>query len=184
MNQTSPFVTHRSYPNIQLLRVDRPFTLEEYLTVEEITLDLGEFFSKDVSEIMSSPAIIVGLAASLNAVAGSMLDNRIGRDLVGDSGLEGIVPRSDVLRTLYNMAGTLTDLSASDAMSRDIVTVKSGAIVSEVRSMMEEHTIKKLPVVQDLNVVGVVTMTDIAQHRPTRVREVREPQDRRDEWTR
>lgn len=138
----------------------------------------------DVTDIMSSPAVSVSVDADLYDVAGEMLDKRIGSVLVGESGLDGIVTRSDVLRALYNMNGTLDDLSASDAMSRDIVTVNSAATVSEVLGMMEEHNIKKLPVIDDFDVIGMVTMTDIAQHQPNRVREVRDSIDRRDEWTR
>jgi hypothetical protein len=37
--------------------------------------------------------------------------------------------------------------------------------------------------VDDLDLVGVVTMTDIAQHMPSRVREVQERLERKDEWT-
>lgn len=42
---------------------------------------------------------------------------------------------------------------------------------------------KKLPVVEDLSVAGIVTITDIAAHWPERVSEVERTIERKDDWT-
>jgi CBS domain-containing protein len=48
---------------------------------------------------------------------------------------------------------------------------------------MATHDIKKLPVVEDFDLVGIVTLTDVARHQPKQVEEIRQEIESRDEWT-
>lgn len=143
----------------------------------------GVHYGMQVSEIMTSPVISVGPESDLREVVEAMLAHHVGSVLVIDAGLIGIVTRSDVLRAVYHLNGSIRGLTVTDAMSEEVITATRTDSITTVLSMMEEHNIKKLPVVEDLNVVGIVTMTDIAQHQPTRVREVRESIERKDDWT-
>lgn len=136
-----------------------------------------------VGEIMSSPVVAVSPESSLYTVVEKMVTNKVGSVLVIDDGLVGIVTRSDILRAVYYLDDSVSDLLVSDAMSEDMVTIERTASISKALQKMETHSIKKLPVVEDFDVVGIVTVTDIADHQPDRVREVRESLERKDEWT-
>lgn len=68
-------------------------------------------------------------------------------------------------------------------MSKDLYTIEPTASINAALGMMSEYNIKKLPVLEDFEVVGIVTMTDIARHQPKRVRNVRESMERKDDWT-
>lgn len=136
-----------------------------------------------VNEIMTSPVVTVDSGATLHTAVGTMLEHRVGSVVVLDSGLQGIVTRSDVLRAAYSARHSLTELSVTDAMSEDIVTTTKAASIRTVLRTMEDHNIKKLPVLDAFELVGIITTTDIAQHLPERVHEVRNVLERKDDWT-
>lgn len=100
-----------------------------------------------------------------------------------DAGLRGIITRTDVLCALYHLPGSLGDIPVTEPMSGDVVTTTATTAVTTALRTMEEHGVKKLPVLEDVDVTGIVTMTDIARHQPNQVREARETMDRKDEWT-
>lgn len=137
----------------------------------------------DVRQIMTSPVVTVDSTANLHEVVGTMLEHRIGSVLVTNSVIEGIVTRSDILRAAYHLDGSLADIPVTRAMTKEVVTTTPETSVNRVLEIMAEHNIKKLPVVAEFDVTGILTMTDIAEHQPERVREVRGAIDRKDDWT-
>jgi CBS domain-containing protein len=50
-----------------------------------------------------------------------------------------------------------------DWMTRDPITVTSGATLPEVHRLMMDHSIRRLPVVDDGKLVGIVTLGDIRE---------------------
>lgn len=51
-------------------------------------------------------------------------------------------------------------------MSKDIKTVHASARVEKAVEIMREHKIKKLPVILNNNIFGIITITDIANTLP------------------
>lgn len=113
---------------------------------------------------MSSLVVSVDGEATLEEAVGAMLVNRVGNVLVTETGLWGILTRSDVLRALTANSGTFAEVDAKDAMSADVVTVNPRASVETALRLMAEHEIKKLPIITDFEVVESVTTTDIARY--------------------
>lgn len=136
-----------------------------------------------VKDLMSTPPVTVGADATLQEAIEVMLEQRVGSAIVVDGGLRGIITRSDVLRAAYVAGGDLDAIAVTRGMSGDLVTTDPDTSVRQALQLMEVHDIKKLPVVENLELVGVVTMTDIAQHLPEQVREIQGGIDRRDDWT-
>lgn len=136
-----------------------------------------------VCESMSSPAVTIGPDTTLHDAIGTMLQHRIGSVIVVDSGPIGILTRSDVLRIAYFTENPLTEQQASEGMSKDLITIVQTSSVETALGTMEEHGIKKLPVMHNLELIGIITMTDIARYQPEHAREVRNRLERKDEWT-
>lgn len=135
-----------------------------------------------VAEIMTSPPVTVDPDTTLYDAIGVMLDHRIGSVVVVDSGPVGILTRSDVLRAIYHESGSLRDQPVRVGMSTNPITTTPATPIDSALNTMEEHGIKKLPVVADLELVGIVTLTDIARHQPERVRQIRDDVERKDDW--
>ncbi|AFZ72307.1 CBS domain-containing protein [Natronobacterium gregoryi] len=127
-----------------------------------------------VKQIMSTPAVTIGPSATLREAVGTMLEEQIGSIVVVDPGMVGIVTRSDILRTQHQTGLSLEELRVQDAMtSEDVVKVSPTNGVDEAAEAMTEHEVKRLPVFEGIDLVGVVTMNDVARCLPDRVDEIR-----------
>ncbi len=136
-----------------------------------------------VSKTMSSPAVTIDPDITLHKAIGTMLQHQIGSVIVKDSGPIGILTRSDVLRIAYFMETPLTEQPVGEGMSQELITIDQSSSIETALGTMEDHGIKKLPVMENLELVGIITMTDIARHQPEIAREVRNRLERKDEWT-
>lgn len=136
-----------------------------------------------VRDIMSTPVESVSPDVSMLEATGRMLARRVGCLVVVGDDRMGILTRSDVLRTVYAAEAPLSELQVKRGMSDELVTTTPESSVDGALREMQTHGIKKLPVVEDLSVAGIVTITDIAAHWPERVSEVERTIKRKDDWT-
>jgi CBS domain-containing protein len=136
-----------------------------------------------VQEVMSTPVVTVPPDATLQQAIGAMLNDRVGSAVVVEHGPVGIITRSDILRATYHEETALSKLTVRAGMSDDLVTTTPETTVTKALRTMQSHNVKKLPVLSEMGLVGIVTMTDIARHQPERVRTARKEIERKDEWT-
>lgn len=137
----------------------------------------------EVADVMSAPVVTVDPEAPLDVAVASMLEDAIGSVVVVDLAPVGILTRTDILRAIYDESAPLDTLEVADAMTADPVTVQPSASLDVAIKTMEEHHIKRLPVIDGLDLVGMITTTDIARHLPERVQEVRATIGQKDRWT-
>lgn len=137
-----------------------------------------------IEEVMSSPAVTVQRETTIHDAIGTMLEHRVGCVVVVvDDNAVGILTRSDALRGAYHAGSNLEEIPVERAMSSDLLTTKRSQTVRSALQTMQTNNIKKLPVVEDFEPIGIVTMTDIAETMPNQVREARADIKRQDEWS-
>jgi len=100
-----------------------------------------------------------------------MLDYRIRRlPVVNKDKLVGMVTWRDINRAesstgtvlnLYEFQFMRARLTAREFMSTALVTISPDATIEEAAGLIIEHKISGLPVVEDGNMVGLITETDI-----------------------
>jgi CBS domain-containing protein len=138
-----------------------------------------------VKDVMTSPALTVGLDTPLKEVAELLAGRRIsGLPVVNEGGrVVGVISEGDIL---YKERGTakerrgllglllegsaveaqekLRARTAGEAMSSPPITVTSGLSVAEAAALMLDESIKRLPVV-DANdtLIGIVTRADLVR---------------------
>ena len=135
-------------------------------------------------DVMTPHVLSVAPDASISAAARLMLQNRIsGLPVVDGSGkLVGMVTEGDFLRrteigTQRQRArwiefligpGRLADeysrssgRSVSDVMTRDVHTASIDASLDDIVRVMERHRVKRVPVVEEGTVVGIVTRANL-----------------------
>jgi CBS domain-containing protein len=138
------------------------------------------------ADVMVSSVISVGQDASVQEVAEVLLRNRVsGVPVTGPQGeLVGIVSEGDLIRRPE--AGTerrhswWLDLIASneglaseyikshsrkvtDVMTRRVVTATPDTSVADVATLLEKHAIKRVPIVKDGKIVGIVSRANLLQ---------------------
>ena len=118
-----------------------------------------------VDEIMISPVHTVTGETSAAEAAERLRDRDIGSLVVlDDDVVSGIVVESDIAVLIAERRDP--DLPVGEFMSAPVVAIESTASVSETAERMQAHGIKRLPVVDDGTLVGIVTTTDLAYYLP------------------
>ena len=78
----------------------------------------------------------------------------------------GIVTERDIIeRTICDNKNPNTT-QINEIMSSDIKTVHALDNLEKAIEIMNEYNIKKLPVIKDRNLIGIITVTDISKARP------------------
>jgi CBS domain-containing protein len=115
-------------------------------------------------EIMTRSLASVTPQTSVAQAATLMRDLNIGDVLVLENGnLRGIVTDRDLtINVLTN--GAKSDAPVERYMSTDVVTGAPDWSLEQVADVMGKHQIRRLPIVQDDNVVGIVSLGDVALH--------------------
>ncbi len=93
-----------------------------------------------------------------------MRSNRIRSVLVIDNGkLTGIVTQGDCAIKVLLPGRSAQDTHLSDIMSSNLVTISPAALLDQCMKIMVSRRIRHLPVVDDGQVVGLVSIGDIVK---------------------
>jgi CBS-domain-containing membrane protein len=88
--------------------------------------------------------------------------HEIGSLIVVDSGKPvGIVTERDMLSRVLTKPRVKTDTKVVDMMSKPIVTASPDMLAGDAAKLMIERNIKKLPVVENGKLMGLVSLTDL-----------------------
>ncbi|MEF8776283.1 MAG: CBS domain-containing protein [Haloarculaceae archaeon] len=118
-----------------------------------------------VDEIMSSPVERIETDASIAEAAARLAQAHIGSLVCGEDIIEGIVTETDIVRAV----GEERDLTAtpiSEIASDPVVTIRPHETVRTAGERMGHNGVKKLPVTENGEPVGIVTTTDLAHFFP------------------
>ena len=78
----------------------------------------------------------------------------------------GIVTERDLIERILCMRKNPETTKVSEIMSSDIKTIYALDKVETAIDVMKKHKIKKLPVIADDKIVGIITVSDISKARP------------------
>ncbi|HKP71286.1 MAG TPA: CBS domain-containing protein [Pyrinomonadaceae bacterium] len=121
-----------------------------------------------VAEIMTKDPACCSPDTSLREVAKMMVDNDCGCIPIVEDGepIGTITDRDIAVRTVAEGKNPL-DLTASDAMTPNVVSVKTDCSLEECCQVMEDHQIRRVLVVDDAGVCcGIIAQADIAAAAP------------------
>ena len=88
------------------------------------------------------------------------------RDIVG------VITESDIIRKVVATGLDPSQTNVEDAMSKNVITIDGGKGVDEACHLMVDHKIKRLPVIDDGKLVGIITTTDIISVEPKLMEEL------------
>ena len=138
------------------------------------------------SDVMVSNVITVPITATIGETAAILLNNHIsGAPVLGEKGeLVGIVSEGDLMRrpetgTAKPPSWWLELISSErslaseyikshsrkvvDAMSRNVVTASPDTPLGDIAALLERNRIKRVPIVEDGKIVGIVSRANILQ---------------------
>ena len=127
-----------------------------------------------VKEVMVTDVVTVDVNVSVREAAERMNNQAIGCLIVLEKGhYAGILTERDVLRRIVAKARNPEKVLVGQVMSKPLTVVDPETNLEEAVKLMFEKQIKKLPVINAKELVGLVTMTDIARIHPGMVEYIR-----------
>lgn len=137
------------------------------------------------SDVMTSPVITVGPDTAVRHIAGLLFEHRISAVPVLEKGkLVGIVSEGDLLHRheistdrsarswwlqLFSADQSIADYvrshatRARDIMTREVVTVTPDTPLAEIATLLEKRGIKRVPVLRDGRLAGIVSRSNLVQ---------------------
>ncbi|WP_128378295.1 CBS domain-containing protein [Streptomyces cavernae] len=122
--------------------------------------------AQHVREVMTMEPVTVEPRTSVTTVARMMRDENIGAVLVteGDR-LRGLVSDRDLVVRAVAEGGDPDQTTVARACSEDLVTVGPDDDVDRAVELMREHSVRRIPVVEEGHPVGIVSIGDLAMER-------------------
>lgn len=121
-----------------------------------------------VRDVMSKDIRVVRPDTSMREVVATMNKFDIGSIIVvqGERPV-GIITERDILRRLVEPCLPPETLTARQVMTAPVLTINENASIEEAAKLMAKKRIKRLPVINDGKIVGIITYTDIVSKVPT-----------------
>ncbi|PSP82905.1 signal transduction protein [Halobacteriales archaeon QS_6_64_34] len=137
-----------------------------------------------VRDIMSTDVITVGADATLADATTRLLDAGVGSVMVVEDGEPvGILTESDILQAARETGRALGEIEVRDVGHRPVVTTSPLTAATTVARLMADEEVKKVPVLDGVDLVGIVTLTDIVWALPSLRAETAAIKAVRDEWS-
>lgn len=84
--------------------------------------------------------------------------------VIDESGkLEGIVSDRDIFRAIFKDNGSFTKLTISDLMTRHLMVGVPDDEVQYIAGVMTQNRIRHIPIVDDDNIVGLISVGDVVK---------------------
>ncbi len=120
-----------------------------------------------VEDVMIKEVISIDENSTVKEAAEIMNKFEIGCLLIVKGGKAmGIVTERDILKRVVAESKDATETRVKDIMTSPLVVVEPDTDLEEAVKLMFQMKIKKLPVVDGRNLVGLVSLTDIARFQP------------------
>jgi CBS domain-containing protein len=112
---------------------------------------------------MTENARSIGVSASVVEAARVMREEHIGSlPISDDEQLVGMITDRGLTTRVVAEAADPKTTSVGDVYSRDIISVEPDKDLEEALQLMAHHQVRRLPVVENGRLVGIVAQADIA----------------------
>jgi CBS domain-containing protein len=120
-----------------------------------------------VKEIMIKNVVTIDVNASVFDACMTYKNKKVGCIVVVENDTcVGIITERDLIERSICARKDPEKTKVAEIMSQDIKVVSTLDTTDAALELMKQYKIKKLPVVSDEKVVGIITITDIAEARP------------------
>lgn len=118
----------------------------------------------EVREVMHACTIVDG-EQTVSEAAKVMEEHLASSVLVRENGLvRGIVTERDILRKLVAKNQNPDTTTVADIMSSPLLTIEDSASLYEASEVMDRNDIRRLVVVNEGNIVGIVNTTTVSKN--------------------
>lgn len=119
-------------------------------------------------DIMHAGATCIGERETLESAARQMRELGVGAlPICGeDDRLHGIITDRDIVIKCVAAGRDPRQVTAAELAQGVPYVVRTDADVADVLSVMEEHQVRRVPVLEERRLVGMISEADVARHLP------------------
>lgn len=136
-------------------------------------INKNSFFTKEeggkllVNEIMTKNVVTIDCNDNVLNACKKYKDHKVGCLVVMDKNiLVGIVTERDIIERAILMNKDPNNTTIGEIMSVNLKTIHALATVEKAAEVMKQNNIKKLPVILNNEIVGIITVTDMSRALP------------------
>lgn len=120
-----------------------------------------------VHDAMTSNVLTINPEKSVAEAAILMTKYRIGGLIVkSNSKPEGLITKSDVIGKVVSKDLKASRITVNEIMSKNLISINPRSDLIEAARVMVRNDIKRLPVVDNGSLVGIITSTDVLRISP------------------
>lgn len=120
-----------------------------------------------VAEVMNKAVIVMDIKSDIPAIAREMVSRDAGSVIITENGKAmGIITERDLVKGIVTEDRRPSEIKASEILSTPLVTVKPETGVVKASEIMLKANIKRLPVLENGTIIGVVSNVDILMVTP------------------
>jgi len=120
-----------------------------------------------VKDIMTIEIISIDGEETVLKAVGLMTEKDISSLLVRKGDKEvGIITEKDILTKVIAKGIIPSEIKVEDTMSTPLIVIEAKASIEEAAKKMREKKIRRLPVIREGKIVGIITETDITKIEP------------------
>jgi signal-transduction protein with cAMP-binding, CBS, and nucleotidyltransferase domain len=115
-----------------------------------------------VAEVMNKAVIVIDINSDIPAIAKEMVSRDAGSVIVTENGKAmGIITERDIVKGIVTEDRRPSEVKASEILSTPLITIEPETNVIKASEIMLKANIKRLPVLENGRIVGVISNTDI-----------------------
>lgn len=124
-------------------------------------------FVSDILKSKGGSIISVNSEQPITEALALMMQHRIGAVLVLDSAgaIAGILSERDLVRAMHRQGRSVFDKKVSDLMTTPVITCSPQDPVPAIEGMMTSQRFRHVPVVEDGNLIGIISIGDVVKKR-------------------
>jgi len=126
-----------------------------------------------VKDAMNPKVISASKDISIKEAARTLTKHEIGSlIIVEDEKIVGVITESDIIRKVVATGLDPSVTLVEEMMTKDVITIDADAELNDACQTMVDHKIKRLPVLDGGQLVGIITTTDIIAVEPKLMEEL------------
>ncbi len=127
-----------------------------------------------VKDAMNPKVIVATKDISVKEAARIMSKYKIGSLIIlkDKKDIIGVITESDIVRKIVATGLDAAKTKVEKTMSKEVITIDEDKDLGEACQVMVENKIKRLPVIEDGKLVGILTTTDIIAVEPKLIAEL------------
>jgi CBS domain-containing protein len=120
-----------------------------------------------VAEVMNKAIIVMDINSDIPAIAREMVSRDAGSVIITENGKAmGIITERDFVKGIVTEDKRPSEIKASEILSTPLITVEPDTSIVEASEIMLKANIKRLPVLENGRLIGVISNTDILMVTP------------------